>query len=121
MKKLLFMLAAVFCCTLMATSLISCSEEDEYPAGPHKYLVTVNAKETQMSIDEINMVFGTYKDALGLKTLSDLSEFTANSDEEVIAGCKKAEAELNTMEFKGKGRFETMNGTTGKIIHVWEN
>lgn len=116
MKKILFMLAAVFCCTLMATSLISCGDDDDTPAGPYNY--SVGFSKISGSSDETKQIYATYKEALGVESTS---KFTANSDAVVVAGCKKAEEKLNQMSFKGSYTVQTTNETTLKVVHTWSN
>lgn len=118
MKKFLFMLAAVFCCTLMAVTLTSCGDDDDNtPSGPYTYTVSMS----RASGSEALQIFAAYKTALkeaGLEVES-TSDFKANSDAIVVAACKKAEENLNSMDIKGSYTVNTTNKTLDKVIHTW--
>lgn len=117
MKKFLFMLAAVCCCTLMVATLSSCGDDDDdTPAGPYTYRISMTKAEGSM--DVITEIFDVFEQALGVASTS---SFTANSDAEVVAGCKKAEATLNNMTISGSYTFVATNETTNKVIYTWSH
>lgn len=118
MKKFLFSLAAILCCTLMAATLASCDDDDNNEAkGPFQYSMGFSKIVSSDALNEMGIIEDAFEDALGVED----TKFQANSDAEVVAGCKKAETALKSKTFKGTYTFVVTNESTYTKVYTWSN
>lgn len=119
MKKFLFSLAAILCCTLMATAFVSCSDDDDEPAGPYQYSMGFSKVQGSDVLNEMGTIEDAFTEALGVADCT--KTFTYNSDAALTTACKKAESTLAGQTLKGSYTFVATNESTGKRVYSWSN
>lgn len=117
MKKFLISLVAILCCTLMVATFASCDNEDNDPIGPFQYSMGFSKIVSSDALTEMGIIQNAFYEALGVEGTS----FQYDSDTNVVSACKKAEATLNSMAFKGSYTLKVTNETTQKTVFSWSN
>lgn len=119
MKKFLFSLAAVFCCTLMAFTLASCGDDDDNTTGgPYEYKVGFTRVEGSNVLGEMGAITDVFEEELGVE---DSGSFTYKSDKEVAAACKGVKTRLDAMTLSGTYTVVVQNRSNLKYVFTWSN
>lgn len=118
MKKTLMAVMAVFCYTLMAATFTSCGDDDDSQSGPYHYSMGFSKISGSNVLEEMGTIEDAFGEALGVEKISD---FTANSDNEVVTACRKAATTLKKETFSGSYTLEVKNESTQKKIYSWSN
>lgn len=105
----------------MAAAFVSCSDDDDEPAGPYQYSMGFSKVESSGAdvLTEMCTIEDAFTAALGVADCT--KTFTYNSDAALTTACKKAESTLAGQTLKGSYTFVATNESTGKRVYSWSN
>lgn len=118
MRKILFTLVALFCCTLMVATFTSCGSDDDDTdtGGPYNYEVKVDCSSIVEAVQVKTIFLYDYG-------VSGYNYIVGDNDSEVYTKCKNAESKFkaDTDDMTNAFTLTVTNQQTNKQVYKYSN